>query len=468
MGGDVVKFVVALDSFKGSLSSKDGCLAVQRGIHSVLPDAEVVTIPFADGGEGTLDSLVAARSGEIRVCKVRGPLGAPVMARYGILAEDIRPSSCQDGAVRSSSCRDDSCAGGAQHATRRNGADPPDTRRKEMTAVIEMAEASGLTLVAEGMRNPMTATTYGTGELILHGLDAGCRRFIVCIGGSATNDGGAGMAQALGFELLDQGGRPVCTGGGGLGALNRIDARGADPRLAGCEFVVACDVNNPLCGSEGASAVFGPQKGATADMVARLDDHLRNFAAIIRRDLGKDILNIPGAGAAGGLGGGLMAFLNARLVSGVHLVMDTTGFQAHLKNADYVVTGEGRYDSQTAGGKAPAGIALAARAAGVPAVLIAGSVMASEGAAIVPETAGRPPNFSVAGSSSLAENATGSDSSAGRAAGSAFPKQDPPLFSFIFSLAGDSADTAYTIAHAAECVEKAAAEFARILKARGS
>ncbi|MFC0211980.1 glycerate kinase [Paenibacillus chartarius] len=325
-----MKIVVAPDSFKGSLTAIEACRAIEEGIRRAAPEADIVKVPMADGGEGTAQSLVDAMQGQMRQVAVRGPLGNPVAAKYGIL---------------------------------------PDR-----TAVIEMAEASGLYRIPAKRRNPLLTSTYGTGELIVDALDQGCRRFIVCLGGSATNDGGAGMVQALGAGLLDEDGRQLLPGGGRLGALQRIDISGIDPRLQDCTFTAACDVDNPLCGPRGASHVFGPQKGATPDMIGTLDRHLRHYAEVIERELGKQILHVPGAGAAGGMGAAVLAFLNGTLRKGVELVMEAADLKNKLHGADLVITGEGQSDFQTAMGKAPFGVAKAAQQAGAPVVLISGSI----------------------------------------------------------------------------------------------
>ena len=325
------KVVVAPDSFKGSLTARQVCQAAQEGLRRVWPEAEVVSVPMADGGEGTVQSLVDATAGRIINIDVAGPLGEPVAAFFGVLGDAV-------------------------------------------TAVIEMAAASGLPLVPRGRRNPLTATTRGTGELIASALDMGCRRFIIGIGGSATNDGGAGMAQALGIRLLDARGADIGPGGAELARLARIDASGLDVRASESEFLVACDVDNPLTGPRGASAVYGPQKGATPEMVEILDDALRNLAAVIRRDLGADVDGIPGAGAAGGLGAGLTAFLGARLKRGIEIVTETTRLGDKMKGAALVITGEGRTDFQTLFGKTPMGVASVAKSLGIPVVVISGSV----------------------------------------------------------------------------------------------
>jgi glycerate kinase len=326
-----MKIVLAPDSFKGSLSSKEVCDAMEQGIRRIVPDAQIVKVPMADGGEGTVESLVDATGGHLVQHSVRNPLGEPVKAMYGILG---------------------------------NGT----------TAVIEMAEASGLFRIPEKRRNPLLTSTYGTGELIRHALDHGCRNFVVGIGGSATNDGGAGMIQALGAKLLDANGHELSAGGGSLALLHRIELSGMDERLKRCFFEVACDVDNPLTGPSGASHVYGPQKGATPDMVERLDRNLAHFAALIREDFGIDVENMPGAGAAGGLGAGMAAFLQAALRSGVEIVMEASSLKHKMAGADLVFTGEGRCDFQTARGKTPYGVARTAQQLGIPVILVAGSV----------------------------------------------------------------------------------------------
>jgi len=325
------KVVIAPDSFKGSLTARQVCQAAEEGLRRVWPEAELVSVPMADGGEGTVQSLVDATSGRIVSIDVTGPLGEPVAAFFGVLGDGV-------------------------------------------TAVIEMAAASGLPLVPQGLRNPLIATTRGTGELIKDALDMGCRKFIIGIGGSATNDGGAGMAQALGVRLLDESGAEIGPGGAELARLARIDAAGLDPRASQSEFVVACDVDNPLTGPRGASAVYGPQKGATPEIVRTLDDALKNLASVIRRDLDVDVDGIPGAGAAGGLGAGLMAFLGASLRRGVDIVVETVQLREQMRGAALVITGEGRTDFQTLFGKTPMGVANVAKALGIPVVIISGAV----------------------------------------------------------------------------------------------
>lgn len=333
-----MRIVVAPDSFKGSLTALQVAEAVEEGIRRVVPDAEIIKVPMADGGEGTVQSLVDATGGRIVRRKVTGPLGEEVEAQFGILGDGV-------------------------------------------TAAIEMASASGLPLVPPDKRNPMVTTTYGTGELISAALDMGCRRFIIGIGGSATNDGGAGMAQALGVKLLDGEGRQIPFGGGGLLKLERIDMSGLDPRIRGSKVVVACDVDNPLTGPRGAARVYSPQKGATPEMVELLDRALERFAEVIKRDLGKDVRDVPGAGAAGGLGAGLMAFLDAELRSGVDIVIEAVGLEGKMRGADLVVTGEGEIDSQTVFGKTPIGVAKLAKKFGIPVVAIAGGI--SDDASVV-------------------------------------------------------------------------------------
>lgn len=326
-----MRLLMAPDSFKGSLRAAEAAAAMARGARKVFPEAEVIPVPMADGGEGTLDALVAGTGGRILKRTVTGPLGRPVEARLGLLGDG-------------------------------------------QTAVIEMACASGLLLVPQAERNPLCTTTYGTGELMRAALEMGASRILVGIGGSATNDGGAGMIQALGGRLLEADGTPVGPGGGALSALERIDLSDLDPRLQKVELLIACDVDNPLCGPRGASAVYGPQKGATPEIVAVLDQALSHLADVAARDLGRDLRLAPGAGAAGGLGFGLMAFLGARLRPGIEVVMDAVEFDRLLAGGTLVVTGEGRTDGQTLAGKVPMGVARRAAAHGVPAILISGAV----------------------------------------------------------------------------------------------
>jgi glycerate kinase len=326
-----MKIVIAPDSFKGNLTAKEAADAVEIGIKRVIQDAEIVKVPMADGGEGTVQALVDATKGQIITVEVNGPLGNLIKAGFGILGT-------QD------------------------------------TAVIEMATASGLPLVPGDKRNPMLTTTYGTGELIRSALDKGCSKLIVGIGGSATVDGGAGMAQALGVRLLDKNGNEIPRGGGGLEHLDHIDVSSLDPRIAETSTIVACDVDNPLVGPRGGPEVFGPQKGATPEMVKMLDRFLDKYADIIKRDVGMDVKNVPGAGAAGGLGAGLMAFLGAHLKSGIDIVIEASGLEKYLKDADIVITGEGKIDRQTIYGKTPIGVARTAKKYGVPVIAFAGNI----------------------------------------------------------------------------------------------
>ena len=291
-------------------------------------------MPLSDGGEGLVDSLVVASGGRLAEFDVTGPLGTPVTAKMGLMGDG-------------------------------------------QTAVIEMAQASGLILVPENERNPLVTTTFGTGELIKKALELGCSHLIIGIGGSATNDGGMGMAQALGFRFFDEQKQPLGQGGGELARLARIDASGRDPRLDDVTIEVACDVNNPLTGPQGAAHIYGPQKGATSEMVEFLDAALSNYDQILQRDLGQDVGKVPGAGAAGGLGAGLMALLGGLLVSGIELVLDVLDFDKKVKGACLVLTGEGKFDAQSAFGKVPMGVAHRARKLGVPVVVIAGSVLPS-------------------------------------------------------------------------------------------
>ena len=326
-----MKIVVAPDSFKGSLSALQAAEAIEQGIGRVFPDANVVKIPMADGGEGTVQSLVDATGGQLLTERVVDPLGYEIEAEYGILGD-------------------------------------------RTTAVIEMAAASGLTLVPFDRRDPFVTTTYGTGQLIRAALNRGCEKLIIGIGGSATNDGGAGMAEALGVKLLTADGESISPGGRGLGALDTINRAGLDSRLGATATVVACDVDNPLTGTNGAAHVYGPQKGATPDMVETLDENLERFASIVQRDTGRSVGNVPGSGAAGGLGAGLIAFLNAELKSGVEIVIEAVQLEQQLEGASFVVTGEGEINFQTVFGKTPVGVAKLAKKYGIPVIAIAGSI----------------------------------------------------------------------------------------------
>ncbi|MCC8536148.1 glycerate kinase [Xanthomonas axonopodis pv. poinsettiicola] len=324
-----MKIVIAPDSYKESLSALEVATQIEAGFREVFPDWRYTKVPVADGGEGTVDALVAATGGRVVECTVSGPLGTPVPAFFGLTGDG-------------------------------------------RTAVIEMAAASGLALVPAAARDPLRTSTVGVGELILAALDAGARHFIIGIGGSATNEGGAGMAQALGVRLLDAHGGPIDAGGAALAALARIDTDGLDPRLQGCHIEVACDVDNPLIGPTGASTVFGPQKGATAGMVRQLDANLQHYADLLERDLGLRLHGLPGGGAAGGLGAGLVAFLGAQLRPGVEIVAQALGLETLIAQADLVITGEGRLDSQSLHGKTPLGVAQLAQRHATPVIAIAG------------------------------------------------------------------------------------------------
>jgi glycerate 2-kinase len=325
-----MKVVVAPNTFKGSLTASQAAAAMARGVRDVFPDAEVIEVPVADGGDGTVDALVSAHRGTYLTSEVEGPLGDRVKATYGLIE------------------------GGR-------------------TGVVELASASGLTLIPPERRDPRKASTYGFGQLLAAARDAGAGKIIAGIGGSATNDGGAGMAQALGYRLLDAAGAELPRGGAALVRLQRIDPSGFDQGWRSVNVMVACDVTNPLTGPQGASAVYGPQKGADEAAIRKLDVALANFAAVIERDFGKRVADVPGAGAAGGAGAGLLAFLDAGLVPGAPLVVTASGFDEKVQGADLVITGEGRVDSQTAYGKAPGEVAKRGKAARIPVLLIAGS-----------------------------------------------------------------------------------------------
>ncbi|WP_018886864.1 glycerate kinase [Paenibacillus massiliensis] len=324
-------FVLAPDSFKESMTAKEVCVAMEKGLRKVYPEANYIHVPMADGGEGTVQSLVDASDGQLLYAEVTGPLGQMVTASYGIMGDGT-------------------------------------------TAAVEMASASGIHLVEKSARNPLITTTYGTGELIRECLERGVRKIIIGIGGSATNDGGTGMAAALGARFLDAAGEELPWGGGSLGRLSSIDLTGLDPRLQEVQLIVACDVTNPLCGPTGASVVFGPQKGATPDMVQQLDANLAHYAEVVNRKLGKNVLDVPGAGAAGGLGAGLLIFTQAVLQKGIDIVIEYTGLSDKIATADVVFTGEGGIDFQTKFGKTPYGVARAAKAKGKRVIALAGYV----------------------------------------------------------------------------------------------
>ncbi|HIE27170.1 TPA: glycerate kinase [Candidatus Poribacteria bacterium] len=326
-----MKIVIAPDSFKGSLTALQVSEAIEQGFKRIFPDAQMEKVPMADGGEGTVQSLVDATGGQLLTETVTDPLGGKIDATYGILGDGV-------------------------------------------TAVIEMAAASGLPLVPLGKRNPMLTTTYGTGELIKAALERSCRKFIIGIGGSATTDGGAGVAQALGAKLLDADGKDIPFGGIGLSKLAKIDMSTMDKRIAETETVVACDVDNPLTGPRGAAYVYSPQKGATPEQVELLDKYLGHFADIVKRDLSKDVKETSGAGAAGGLGAGLMAFLNAELKLGIDIVIEASNLRKRMQGADLVITGEGQLDEQTAYGKTPTGVSKIAKQTGIPVLAIAGGI----------------------------------------------------------------------------------------------
>ncbi|MVW70163.1 glycerate kinase [Bordetella sp. 15P40C-2] len=325
-----MKIVIAPDSFKESLSAPDAAAAIARGVKQAYPDAETICIPMADGGEGTVAAVLAATGGQWRTTRVRGALGEPIEAPWGWL--------------------------------------------DDATAVIEMAAAAGLEQTPPDKRDPMRASSGGVGELILAALDAGAQRIILGLGGSSTNDGGAGLLAALGVRFLDSNGSTLPCGGAALANLDRLDMSKLDARLAQTRIEIASDVDNPLCGSQGASAIFGPQKGATAEQVKLLDDSLRRFADVCARDLGRDLRDAPGAGAAGGLGFAAHAFLNARFRPGVEVVAELGNLAQAMAGAALAFTGEGRMDAQTLRGKTPAGVARIAQRAGVPVVALAGSL----------------------------------------------------------------------------------------------
>lgn len=326
-----MKAVIAIDSLKGSLSSIEAGQAIAEGIKKADAKAEVVIRPLADGGEGTVEALVCGMNGTLQHVKVTGPLGEPVVCEYGIIDET-------------------------------------------KTAVIEMSGAAGITLVPDTKKNPLYTTTYGVGEVIRDAIEKGCRRFIVGIGGSATNDGGIGMLQALGYGFLNKDGQQVPFGAIGLKELETITDTYVLPELAECEFKIACDVTNPLCGENGCSAVYGPQKGANPSMIMEMDKWLRYYAALAREKFPKADLNEPGTGAAGGLGFAFLTFTNAVLESGIKIVLEETKLESYVKGADVVVTGEGRLDFQTAMGKAPVGVAGLAQKFDIPVLAFAGSV----------------------------------------------------------------------------------------------
>ncbi|MBN1766227.1 MAG: glycerate kinase [Sedimentisphaerales bacterium] len=332
-----MKIVIAPDSFKGSLTATQACDAIEAGLRRIVPDAEIVKIPMADGGEGTVESLVAATGGHVCELDVTGPLAEMVRAFYGIL-----------------------------------GSGPGDQSR---TAVIEMAAAAGLPQVPTDKRNPLYTTTYGFGELITHALDNGCRNFIMGIGGSATNDCGTGMAQALGVKFLDRQGQTItrCMTGELMGQVNAIDIQKINPHISQSHFIIACDVVNPLLGPHGASYVYGPQKGADEQTIKILESNMTHIIEIIEAQTHKSVRDVSGAGAAGGLGAGLMAFLNAQGRSGIDIVLKYSHFEQKIKGADLIITGEGKIDATTVSGKTLSGIARAGANQSIPVIALAGS-----------------------------------------------------------------------------------------------
>ncbi|MFF2094409.1 glycerate kinase [Paenibacillus sp. NPDC058174] len=373
-----MKVIAAPDSFKGSMSAVEAAAAIARGVRRALPHADVVEVPIADGGEGTLSCLLAAAGGQRVEVQVLGPMSKPVRAAYGRLGKaghEIQDESRgldagEDAQVRLSEGWgvDDEqpvAAGMTGHAANRSG-----------IAVVEMAEASGLMLVPPHERNPLLATTYGTGQLLRHALDAGCRQFVLALGGSATNDGGAGMLQALGMKLLDREGKPIAAGvgGGSLIDITAIDDSEFDSRIAESSFIIATDVESPFVGPNGASHVFGPQKGADPATVRQLEEGMTAWADLIAGKTGVSLHELPGAGAAGGLGGAFLAFFPAAIRRGIDVVMEYAGLRRLMEGAELVIVGEGRIDGQTAAGKAPMGVALEAKRLGIPAIALAGSV----------------------------------------------------------------------------------------------
>ncbi|MBS4214499.1 MULTISPECIES: glycerate kinase [Neobacillus] len=326
-----MKIVIAPDSFKGSMSSVEAASSIEKGILRAYPDAETVLLPVGDGGEGTLETLVSATNGYTVPVNVTGPLGDKVAAEYGVLGDGE-------------------------------------------TCVIEMAKASGLALVPPSQLNPLKATTYGTGELIKRALNDGYKSFILAVGGSATNDGGAGMLQALGLKLLDADGKEIGFGGGELRKVEIIEMSSFDARVADCKFLIASDVQNPFIGPDGASSVFGPQKGASPNDVDFLDACLSNFADVIEKTTGIQIHNLPGSGAAGGIGGAFQAFFPSKMRRGIDVVIEYTRLNQLVEGADLVITGEGKVDFQTASGKTPMGVAQVAHSKNIPTVILAGSV----------------------------------------------------------------------------------------------
>ena len=377
---------IAIDSFKGSLSSAAAGKAASRGIRRVYPDADIRVRPLADGGEGTLDALCTGLGGTKRTVSVSDPLGRRIDCEYAICPNNVRPNDirpsdvcpndvCPSAVCPSAVCPSDVCPSDVCLSdVCQNDIRPCDSSFGDRLAVIEMSAAAGLTLLSPDERDPLVTTTYGVGELIADALGLGIRDFIVGIGGSATNDGGAGMLSALGFGLYDRDGNAIPHGARGLEVLAYIDRTTALPELRHCRFRVACDVMNPLCGENGCSAVFSPQKGAKPDDIPKMDEWLMRFARLAKNVIPDCDPDYPGSGAAGGLGFALHSFLGASLVSGVELVLDVTRLEDDIAKSDLLVTGEGRLDSQTAMGKAPAGAARLAAKHNVPCIALAGSI----------------------------------------------------------------------------------------------
>lgn len=326
-----MRIVIAPDSFKESLSADKVCCAIAKGIKKVDPKAKIVSVPMADGGEGTMSAIMQSVSGKIESCKVTAPLSNKVKASYGLI----------------------------------------DANR---TAIIEMAQASGLTLVPPSKRNPLITTSVGTGEMVRIALDKGCEKIILTLGGIATNDAGVGIAQALGYRFLDKNEKEIPCGVRGLKFLHRIDTTRVHPRINKVKFVAACDVKNPLCGPKGSAAIYGPQKGATPKMIKEIDLALHHFTKIVERDLKIKVLNLPGAGAAGGAGAGTVAFLNAELKPGIDIVIEATQLNKKVFHADLVITGEGKIDGQTVFGKTPVGVAKIAKRHGIPVIAFCGKI----------------------------------------------------------------------------------------------
>ena len=326
-----MNIVIAIDSLKGSLTSLEAGKAIETGIKKVYSEAVTKVLPLADGGEGTVEALTLGMGGKLQSIEVTGPLGNKILAQYGILSDG-------------------------------------------KTAIVEMAAAAGITLVPDNKRNPLYTTTYGVGEILLDAMHKGCRHFIIGIGGSATNDGGVGMLQALGYDMLDADGKPVPFGAAGLRGLCRIDDSRVTPELKECSFRIACDVTNPLCGEKGCSAIYGPQKGASPEDIALMDKWMGDYARISKEKYSHANANAPGAGAAGGMGFAFLTFTNATLESGIEIVLAETKLEDHISKADLVITGEGRLDGQTVMGKAPVGVARIAKKYNKPVIAFAGCV----------------------------------------------------------------------------------------------